>query len=394
MSNDADFEPDLWGPLATRYEKKQPRKLLSLDGGGIRGLISLKVLMRIEELVRQRTGAERLCDYFDYIGGTSTGAIIAAGLAIGMTVTEILAFYRDFAKRVFTKSKPWERLLYAKFTPVLLEKKLLEAFGQRDLRPENLHCLLLIVTRNASTDSVWPLSSNPQAKYNREVASPENNLRMLVSELLRASTAAPLFFPPRVVHVGKHPYAFVDGATTAYNNPAFLLYRMATSKPFNLSWPAGVDNLMLVSVGTGLSPAPRQDAKKPKWNKLRNARATVKALLNQASIDQDTICRTMGDCVYGHQLDSEVGDLLNHGNAFRYVRYNVELTKRGLSDLNDEIEEDPDLPDSVAHQVELDERRISKIQELDSIGELETFEAVGDALATRVKLHHFDRFLS
>ena len=51
--------------------------MLALDGGGIRGLITLGILEKIEKLVKDRAGG-KLCDYFDYIGGTSTGAIIAA----------------------------------------------------------------------------------------------------------------------------------------------------------------------------------------------------------------------------------------------------------------------------------------------------------------------------
>jgi patatin-like phospholipase/acyl hydrolase len=78
----------LWGPLAERYETERPRKLLALDGGGIRGVLTLEVLIKIEEMLAEATGQGkefRLCDFFDYIGGTSTGAIIAAGLARGMS---------------------------------------------------------------------------------------------------------------------------------------------------------------------------------------------------------------------------------------------------------------------------------------------------------------------
>ncbi len=67
--------------------------MLALDGGGIRGLITLGILEDLERLVLERTG-QRLCGYFDYIAGTSTGAIIAAGLARGMTIAELIDFYQ------------------------------------------------------------------------------------------------------------------------------------------------------------------------------------------------------------------------------------------------------------------------------------------------------------
>ena len=72
----------LWGHLEDRYGTQRPRKLLALDGGGIRGVLSLQVLIKMEGLLREQSGQGedfRLCNYFDYIGGTSTGAIIAAG---------------------------------------------------------------------------------------------------------------------------------------------------------------------------------------------------------------------------------------------------------------------------------------------------------------------------
>jgi len=81
--------------LTERLARKGPRKLLAIDGGGIRGVLSLLILGRIEELlIRQSQKADyRLADYFDYVAGTSTGGIIAAGVALGMSTAEILDFY-------------------------------------------------------------------------------------------------------------------------------------------------------------------------------------------------------------------------------------------------------------------------------------------------------------
>jgi patatin-like phospholipase/acyl hydrolase len=84
-----------WGHLEERFGTERPRKLLALDGGGIRGVLSLEILAEIERKIADKTGIKRLGDYFDYIGGTSTGAIIAAGLSIGMSAAELLDFYRE-----------------------------------------------------------------------------------------------------------------------------------------------------------------------------------------------------------------------------------------------------------------------------------------------------------
>jgi patatin-like phospholipase/acyl hydrolase len=224
----------LWGPLADRYEVERPRKLLALDGGGIRGILTLEVLDRMERLLAQATGKGadfRLCDFFDYVAGTSTGAVIAAGLARGMSTRELLDFYRQAGPAMFDKAFFLKRLKSLYGSEPLAEQ-LRKTFGpQTDLRPGHLRCLLLVVTRNVTTDSPWPISSNPLARYN-DPARPDCNLRIPLWQIVRASTAAPIFFPPEVVNWDpgnpERSFVFVDGGVTPYNNPSFLLFRMAT----------------------------------------------------------------------------------------------------------------------------------------------------------------------
>jgi len=93
-------------PSATRQWAPGPKKLLALDGGGIRGVLSLGILEQVESKLRHWAGRPDLVladyfDYFDYIGGTSTGAIIASGLALGMPVAEVLELYRTMSSAVF-----------------------------------------------------------------------------------------------------------------------------------------------------------------------------------------------------------------------------------------------------------------------------------------------------
>src|SRR5262249_14063266 len=95
--------------LLTRDEhftREGPKRILALDGGGLRGVLSLGFLARIESLLRERHGnaaAFRLGHYFDLIAGTSTGAIIAGALAKGMTVDEISKHYMTIGTEVFKK---------------------------------------------------------------------------------------------------------------------------------------------------------------------------------------------------------------------------------------------------------------------------------------------------
>ena len=96
-------------PLYRRLTSPGPKRILALDGGGVRGMLSLGLLARMEALLRTRHDNPqlRLADYFDLIGGTSTGALIAAGLALGMEVQEIQVLYRQLAEDVFGHKSGW-----------------------------------------------------------------------------------------------------------------------------------------------------------------------------------------------------------------------------------------------------------------------------------------------
>ena len=385
----------LWGPLESRYAAKRPRKLLTLDGGGIRGVLTLQVLIKMEELLREASGQGanfRLCNFFDYIGGTSTGAIIAAGLARGMSAQELSDFYMKAGPAMFDKSFILFRLRHLYETKPLAEE-LQKTFGKNTtLVPEDLKCLLLVVTRNVSTDSPWPISSNPYAKYN-QTDRPDCNLRIPLWQLVRASTAAPIYFAPEVLQWDPNDpskaFVFEDGGLTPYNNPAFLLARMATVSHYRLNWDAGEDKLLLMSVGTGA--APKTDAEvyssgKSAFTNLANFPA---ALMYGAQVDQDTNCRTIGRCVHGAEIDREIGNLIPRddggniiplsqdlGRRFLYARYNAELTTKWLSDHG--------LGDVDAAQV----------SQLDSVEHIKDLVRVGRKLAEEVKLEHFslDRF--
>ena len=76
--------------LQDRLRRPGPKKLLTIDGGGIRGMIALEVLLEIERILGRGRADFRLAQYFDYIAGTSTGAIIAAGLSLGFPVQALL----------------------------------------------------------------------------------------------------------------------------------------------------------------------------------------------------------------------------------------------------------------------------------------------------------------
>ena len=111
-----------------------PKRILAIDGGGVRGVVALAYLERLEALLSDAAGKPvRLCDAFDLIGGTSTGAIIATALALGHTARDIRDFYLSMGPRVFRK--PWVRLpgWQAKFDAEALREELVAIVGERTL---------------------------------------------------------------------------------------------------------------------------------------------------------------------------------------------------------------------------------------------------------------------
>src|SRR5262249_15715864 len=96
----------MFAGVQAKLARPGPRKLLALDGGGIRGLITIEILAKVERIARERSGRPSigLADYFDYIAGTSTGAVIGTLLALGRSVDEIRAIYLDCGKMMFDKN--------------------------------------------------------------------------------------------------------------------------------------------------------------------------------------------------------------------------------------------------------------------------------------------------
>jgi hypothetical protein len=400
------INPERWKSLRSRYEKDRPHRMLALDGGGIRGLITLGILKNIESLVAKKTG-QKLCDYFDYIAGTSTGAIIAAGLASGMSTADLVDFYNKNGEDMFSHARLIERVKYF-YTADPLKRKLQEVFQPSatlepsdDANLQKLKCLLLVVTRNVTTDSPWPISSNPDAKYN-DPGRDDCNLRIPLWQLVRASTAAPVFFPPEILQWKPNDpsktFVFVDGGVTPHNNPAFLLYRMATEPAYRLNWSTGEKNMLIVSVGTGAAESLGATAAAPNKNIVSAVAGLPGELMYGILVEQDVNCRTVGRCTYGAHLDREILDLVPRqleegmtmeqqyaaplvplstdlGRRFLYARYNADLSRSGLDRLGFPTVE----PD--------------KIQKMDAVENIPTLLKIGEKAGECVNEAHFGPFI-
>jgi len=375
--------------LKEKVEGSEPKKILSLDGGGIRGIITVEVLAKIERELRKREGNQALVlsDYFDFVAGTSTGALIATLISMGKSVDEIRSFYMDTGKSMFSRAS-WLTKIGSRFGYIYNDKKiaakLQEVIGKEvTLGSATLKTLLLIVMHNAKTDSPWPVSNNPKAKYNDlESNGADSNLHLPLWQLLRASTAAPIYFPPEEINVSGNKFIFLDGGITPYNNPAFQAYLMSTLNAYNLNWKTGEENLLIVSIGTGQSLLKQPFLKLSSMGFYHHATKTISHVMNAIEYQQDMLCRVFGKCKAGHELDSEIGDLKDslamgctEEKLFTYLRYNAHLDKEGLERLD------------LAH---FDAKELSK---LDAVDKIDLLKEVGEAVARdEVHIEHFKGF--
>jgi len=308
------------------------KRILALDGGGIRGIFSLQILAKIEEFFRQESKEENLvlANVFDLIAGTSTGAIIATFLSWGKSVREIERLYVERGAEMFAREH-WHRRWKAKYRADAIAQFFREILVEEDRTPallgsKLLRTLLLVVVRNASTGSAWPLWNNPNAKYS-DPTRPNCNLNIPLWQLVRASTAAPYYFPPEDVKLGDKQFLFVDGGLTPFNNPALIAILMATLPAYCLCWPATRDALHVISVGTGAARARLPQKMASKINMVDQIKYLAPALLESIAVEQDILCRVLGDCMYGAKVDSELGTLDapslfgQSEQKFTYVRY-------------------------------------------------------------------------
>jgi len=217
-------------------------RVLAIDGGGIRGVIPARILMQIEEILREvsRNKNARISDYFDLVAGTSTGGILTTLILApdpGFLASDMVELYEKHGAKIFTRSmatKVIDRggLFHPLYQHQTIEKILQDYLG--DLKISDLKRPCLIPTYNIETGTATFISGIGVLQ------NPEFDCK--VRDVLRATTAAPTYFEP----TAKNTDAFIDGGMFA-NNPALCAYIEATKFP---SEPRPQD-IMILSLGTG-----------------------------------------------------------------------------------------------------------------------------------------------
>lgn len=210
------------------------RRILSIDGGGIKGVFPASFLASIEDAV-----GGNIANYFDLIVGTSTGGIIALGLGMGLTASAILRFYEVHGPQIFGGNRSLRLLrsfFRAKYDTRPLKTALTEVFGDRRLGESTKRLVIPSLNIETGEVHVWKTSHHPRL---------ERDYRCKAVEVALSTAAAPTFFPTYIADSGT---PLIDGGMWA-NNPIAVAVVEAIGI---LGWPA--DQIQILSLGCTTPP--------------------------------------------------------------------------------------------------------------------------------------------
>ena len=360
----------------------RPRRLLSIDGGGLLGLIPAESLIEMEKQLDAMTGnPQPLCNRFDLIGGTSTGAILAAGLGLGMRAEDLRNFYLQYGAEIFKKTFLLTRFWHS-YPSGPLEQRLKEKFGEATtLGSDKLRTCVMLVAKNATAGTTWFFTNNRKGKYFQE------NGGLPLWQIVRASSAAPTYFPPRPITVADESgkvknFEFIDGGVSTYNNPSLQVFLEATQPEYGFGWPTGPENLLLISLGTGYNSVTIEEGKAADYNVLDWAQYVIKELMGDANLQQNVLMhligqhpasvksasaemsstRAMPDAPSVNVLD-RVAAVLGSNKLVTYQRITIGLTPQRLQALG------------------LGDIDPVKVREMDAVDQIPNMQRIGQAVA-------------
>lgn len=207
------------------------KKILTIDGGGIKGVFAASFLAQIEEECDVR-----ICDYFDLIAGTSTGGIIAAALAVGIPVKDILEMYMTNGKKIFPKNRRW-MLSKGKYDSKPLQEALGMVFEQKCIKDCKTRLLMPAFNLESGKVRVFKTPHADDLWHDKDLK---------IVDCVLATTAAPLYFQPHGMKGG----TYVDGGIGA-NNPSLIALVEAITR---CGWKTSEISMLSIAGVTELGP--------------------------------------------------------------------------------------------------------------------------------------------
>jgi patatin-like phospholipase/acyl hydrolase len=310
---------------------KQTAVVLSIDGGGIRGVIPAVILIELERRLKKAKKVKPLCKYFDLVAGTSTGGIIAAGLTASnpkspkkpaITPAGLLELYKEHGKEIFSRDTfrrireailDPRSIIQEKYDAAGLEAELQQRLGLATLADAHTHVMLTAydITRRVTVF----MKTTPR----RSGAKPDN---YYFWQAARATSAAPTYFEPaRVKNLTQNRIeTLVDGGVFA-NDPSTCAYVEARKLGYS------PEKITVVSIGTGYHNRPFEFRDVKNWGPINwinpsNGAPIISILMHGQA----------------HSTAYHMDMLLNEpGKPKRYFRFDAELTI-GNDDMDDASE--------------------------------------------------------
>ncbi len=264
-----------------------PYRILSMDGGGIRGLLTAVLLERLEAAVPGTLGRVQL------FAGASTGGILALGLAAGRTPTEARALYEQHGRTVFSDSLldnllDLGSLVGAQYSNAPLKRVLTEQFGDMTLADLPRRVLIAAFDLDSGADQPPPMRTW-KPKFFHNFPGPDSDGDQRVVDVALATAAAPSYFP---IYQG-----YIDGGVMA-GNPSMAALAQAL-EPNTGRQP--LEAVRLLSVGTGRN-ARFLTAENADWGQLQWAPHIIDLVLDGTSSVADYECRQILGLRY-HRLN-------------------------------------------------------------------------------------------
>jgi uncharacterized protein len=263
-------------------------RILSIDGGGIRGVIPAVMLLQIEKII-QKHYQQTIFDYFDMFVGTSTGSIIASSLVAQKNIQSILEVYRQKGKIIFPYQSRWSLqriglvMQYGISAPKYSNQGLIEVISEQfqDLKFRDISDNKRLLITSYDTESRQPVIFD-------NLSQELDVSQITLAEACICSSSAPTFFPAYDLKIGEKRFSAIDGGVVANNPTAY-----AVAKAINAGHP--ISELQVLSLGTGdpTRPIPLKNAQE--WGALEWAIPIIDVFFDGASDINHSIVKEIID---------------------------------------------------------------------------------------------------
>ncbi|KAL3685645.1 hypothetical protein R1sor_003667 [Riccia sorocarpa] len=280
--------------------------ILSMDGGGMRGLLAARILAHLESLLKTKTGGEvNLCDYFDFLAGTSTGAILTTMLITPdkqgqplFTAQECCRFYSVNGKHIFQPR--WYDVFKGKFRQFYRPKysarrfeRLLKSYLVRDGKELTMRDTLkpFLVTS-------FDISESSPFIFVRHAAMKDESKNFRLWEVCRGTAAAPTYFKPAEVSSidGRFSGVLIDGGAIQ-NNPSLVAATHVIGNEEDFPNTSGLKDLLILSLGAGQLDEKHEAKAVRKWGLTGWVRPLLNIMMDGSS---DTIDYQLASAFAGH----------------------------------------------------------------------------------------------